>query len=146
MRELPISNERLEELAAGLSDEARAILDRWIMAAQLHATYEEDEPDETHLGLALVGFGELPRSEQERIRSINEELRKAYDRRIREDEAVVALSKAAQEIFYRAAELDDSLTEESTLGDAIKVLKAHGGSSRSYSQKRYARASDHCAS
>jgi hypothetical protein len=95
MRELPISNERLEELAAGLSDEARAILDRWIMAAQLHATYEEDEPDETHLGLALVGFGELPRSEQERIRSINEELRKAYDRRIREDEAVVALSKAA---------------------------------------------------
>jgi hypothetical protein len=117
---LPISEERLEELAEGLSPDARAIMDRAVANAELPPELRQDLPE------ILEGIDELSEEENARLTAVFAEVEKAYARRIRESEAVVDMSERMQAVFERAVELDDSLGKGSTLEDAVRVLREHG--------------------
>jgi hypothetical protein len=122
MMELPISRERLERLCEDLSPEARLIMHRWVANLELEEELQQT-PEEV-----LEGFEDLPQSEKDRILAVSKEIGKGYERRMRENEAYVGLSRRAMGVHKRAAELDDSITDDSTTGECIAVLKAHGES------------------
>src|SRR5215212_8683624 len=98
-RDLPISEERLKELREGLSGDAQMVLELVLSFVDSKADKEEAEFQE-----AFRRISELPEEDQEQIHHINEEMMKAYDRRIRESQAVVGVGNRAMADIMKARE------------------------------------------
>jgi hypothetical protein len=119
-RELPISDERLEELSAGLSDEARVVLDRLV------ANQELDPELRQHPDTFADDLDALVDDDKEKLDVVFTEILKGYARRVRRDEAEMELFERGMKDVERAGELDPSLSDNPTLGEAAAVLQAHG--------------------
>jgi hypothetical protein len=111
-RELPISDERLEELSAGLSDEAREVLDRLV------ANQELDPELRQHPDTFADDLDPLVDDDKEKLDVVFTEILKGYARRVRRDEAEMELFERGMKDVERAGELDPSLSDNPTLGEA----------------------------
>jgi hypothetical protein len=120
VNDLPISDERIEELAAGLSPEARVLLDRIIMNGEL-------EPELRQRPEAFVGdFEVLTEGDREKFDLIFKEIGKASESRIERLDYEADLGERGHMDVERATELDPSLSDDCTFGEAAAVIKAHG--------------------
>ena len=82
-RELPISEERLAELREPLADETNMVLDLFL--SKLDGT-EKDEEELHEIGALAHN---LPEEERAKLHDVNVEIMKAYDRRLKREEAII---------------------------------------------------------
>jgi hypothetical protein len=105
---------RIGEARRQLSPEGVAVLERVI--ADKSGDLEE----------VIVAMESLPASDRHVLVSISRFFAEAYDARIRESQVWTDLHRHLAALIVRARELDPSLGEGATLGEAIVVLKRHG--------------------
>ena len=105
---------RIGEARRQLSPEGVAVLERVIA----------DESGD--LENIIAAIESLPASDRHVLVGISRFFAEAYDARIRESQGWVGLHRQLAGLIVRARELDPSLGEGATLGEAIVVLKRHG--------------------
>jgi hypothetical protein len=105
---------RLGEARRQLSPEGVAVLERVIA----------DESGD--LEAIIAAMESLPASDRHVLVGISRFFAEAYDARIRESEGWVDLHRHLAGFIVRARELEPSVGEGATLGEAIVVLKRHG--------------------
>jgi hypothetical protein len=107
---------RIGEARRQLSPEGVAVLERIIA----------DESGDLEAIIAAMEL--LPAPDRKVLVGISKYFAEAYDARIRESQGWVDLHRQLAGLIVRARELDPSLGEGATLGEAIVVLKRHGES------------------
>lgn len=110
----------LEEVVAGLSPDARRVWGEIEGDAERFAHGEDVAPE------FPSGFDELLQSERDavlRAVRLSEELHAALGA---ENEGMAALMRQAEGVITRAQELEPSLGDNPTLGEAIAALERHG--------------------
>jgi hypothetical protein len=105
---------RISEARRQLSPEGVAVLERVI--ADESGDLEE----------LIAAMESLPASDRRVLVGISRFFAEAYDARIRESQGWADLQRRLAGLIVRARELDPSLAEGATLGEAIVVLKRHG--------------------
>jgi hypothetical protein len=105
---------RIGEARRQLSSEGVAVLERVIA----------DESGD--LEAIIAAMESLPASDRHVLVGISRFFAEAYDARIRESQGWVDLHRQLAGLIVRARELDPSLREGATLGEAIVVLNRHG--------------------
>jgi len=105
---------RIGEARRQLSPEGVAVLERVIA----------DESGD--LENIIAAIESLPAPDRHVLVGISRFFAEAYDARIRESQGWAGLQRQLAGLIVRARELDPSLGEGATLGEAIVVLKRHG--------------------
>lgn len=120
MQDVEQLRRELEEAIADLSPDARRVWDEIEENAERTASGEDVAPD------LPAGFDNLPPSERDALLQtlrLSGELRAAL---AAEDEGMAALMNQAAGVITRAQELEPSIGDNPTLGEAIAALERHG--------------------
>jgi|SRR5215217_4469045 len=116
-REQPISEERIEELRATLSEDAAAIFD------YMNGLIGTEEDNTKELMLLAERANALPDDEREAFDYAFSEIRKAYDHFVKENEAESDFLRDGMADMEQAQEIDPNVRN---MGEANRLLKEHG--------------------